>query len=116
MNGYMSTPLLATKLYIPPPRPKAVLRPRLIERLNEGLRGKLTSSLPLLASVKPRWSANGLPVASDRSAWLSLDEGITISSASWLPRCGFADDCRRDRRWRVGRAPIAPVAIHRIAF
>jgi LuxR family maltose regulon positive regulatory protein len=33
----MSTPILATKLYIPPPRPKVVLRPRLIERLNEGL-------------------------------------------------------------------------------
>jgi LuxR family transcriptional regulator, maltose regulon positive regulatory protein len=28
---------LATKLYIPPPRPKIVLRSRLIERLNEGL-------------------------------------------------------------------------------
>jgi LuxR family maltose regulon positive regulatory protein len=33
----MSTPILATKLYIPPPRPKVVPRPRLIERLNEGL-------------------------------------------------------------------------------
>ena len=35
-------PLLATKLYIPPPRPNVVLRPRLIERLNEGLHRKLT--------------------------------------------------------------------------
>ena len=33
----MPTPVLATKLYVPPPRSKAVLRPRLIERLNEGL-------------------------------------------------------------------------------
>ena len=38
----MSTAILATKLYIPSPRPKIVLRPRLIERLNEGLRHKLT--------------------------------------------------------------------------
>ena len=38
----MSTPILATKLYIPPPRPNVVLRPRLIERLNEGLHRKLT--------------------------------------------------------------------------
>src|SRR5262249_30587081 len=38
----MSTPILATKLYIPPPRPKLVLRPRLFERLNEGLHRKLT--------------------------------------------------------------------------
>ena len=36
-NHPMSTPILATKLYIPPPRPNAVLRPRLIEQLNEGL-------------------------------------------------------------------------------
>jgi ATP/maltotriose-dependent transcriptional regulator MalT len=31
----MSVSLLSTKLYIPPPPPKAVHRPRLIERLNE---------------------------------------------------------------------------------
>jgi hypothetical protein len=36
-NGYnwrMPTPILTTKLYIPLPRPNAVLRPRLIERRN----------------------------------------------------------------------------------
>ena len=33
----MPAPILATKLYIPPPRPKVVLRPRLIDRLNAGL-------------------------------------------------------------------------------
>ena len=33
----MPAPILATKLYIPLPRLKAVSRPRLIERLNEGL-------------------------------------------------------------------------------
>jgi LuxR family maltose regulon positive regulatory protein len=33
----MDTPLLQTKLYIPPPRPDLVARPCLIERLNEGL-------------------------------------------------------------------------------
>ena len=38
----MSTPILTTKLYIPPPRPNAIRRPRLVERLNEGLRCKLT--------------------------------------------------------------------------
>ena len=34
----MSILLLATKLYIPPPRPNLVSRPRLIRRLDEGLR------------------------------------------------------------------------------
>jgi LuxR family transcriptional regulator, maltose regulon positive regulatory protein len=38
----MTATILATKLFIPPPRAKVVLRPRLIERLNAGLRGKLT--------------------------------------------------------------------------
>lgn len=38
----MTTPLLTTKLYIPPPRPSLVTRPRLIERLNAGLHRKLT--------------------------------------------------------------------------
>ena len=33
----MPAPILATKLYIPLPRPKSVSRLRLIERLNEGL-------------------------------------------------------------------------------
>jgi LuxR family maltose regulon positive regulatory protein len=34
----VTIPLLKTKLYIPPPRPDLVSRPRLIERLDEGLR------------------------------------------------------------------------------
>ncbi len=38
----MVTPLLTTKLYIPLVRPGLVSRPRLIERLNEGLMRKLT--------------------------------------------------------------------------
>ena len=37
----MPTPILATKLYIPRLRPKVVSRPRLLERLNEGLHRKL---------------------------------------------------------------------------
>ncbi len=36
-NGSVSAPILPTKLYIPSPRPGVVPRPRLIERLNEGL-------------------------------------------------------------------------------
>ena len=38
----MATPLLQTKLYIPPVRPEWVPRPRLIERLNAGLDRELT--------------------------------------------------------------------------
>ncbi|MEZ4730779.1 MAG: hypothetical protein R3E79_26950 [Caldilineaceae bacterium] len=38
----MSIPILATKLYIPPPRPNLVSRTRLLAKLNAGLHGKLT--------------------------------------------------------------------------
>jgi LuxR family transcriptional regulator, maltose regulon positive regulatory protein len=33
----MASPILATKLYIPPPRPGLVPRPRLMSGLNEGI-------------------------------------------------------------------------------
>ena len=44
----MATPLLQTKLYIPPPRPGLVSRPHLVERLNEGLR--LSRKLTLISA------------------------------------------------------------------
>jgi len=37
----MATPLLRTKLYVPPLRPELVPRPRLIERLDVGFDRKL---------------------------------------------------------------------------
>jgi len=38
----VTDPLLTTKLYIPPTRPELVPRPRLVEKLNDGLHRKLT--------------------------------------------------------------------------
>ena len=81
-NCSMSIPILATKLYIPPPRAKIVLRTRLIERLNEGLSsgckltlisasagfGKTTLVSEWIAGCERRE-----PLV--RVAWLSLDEG-----------------------------------------
>src|SRR6266567_318598 len=71
----MSTPILATKLYIPTPPPEAVLRPRLVERLNEGLHRKLTLiSAP--AGFGKTTLVGAWVAGSDRHvAWLSLDEG-----------------------------------------
>lgn len=90
-------PVLTTKLFAPPPRPGAVLRPRLIERLNEGFaaghrltlisapagfgkstligewlagRGGVTPPLPAA------WLSGGGGVTPPLpAAWLSLDEG-----------------------------------------
>jgi LuxR family maltose regulon positive regulatory protein len=71
----MPTPILATKLYIPSPRAKIVLRPRLIKRLNEGLHRKMILiSAPAgfgKTTLVSEWIVGcGRPVA-----WLSLDEG-----------------------------------------
>jgi LuxR family transcriptional regulator, maltose regulon positive regulatory protein len=74
--------VLATKLFVPPPRPHAVLRPRLVERLNEtngsGCALTLVSapagfgkSTLLSEWIKER--AGNDPNL--RFAWLSLDEG-----------------------------------------
>ncbi|RPI96181.1 MAG: LuxR family transcriptional regulator, partial [Chloroflexi bacterium] len=46
----MSTPILATKLYIPPPRPKVVLRTHLIARLNEGHPSGRTPGVTLISA------------------------------------------------------------------
>src|SRR5437870_5295172 len=92
----MSTPILATKLYIPPPRPNVVPRQRLIERLDEGLHRKLTLiSAPAgfgKTTLVSEWVAASTAdreqgaktfassishpssVLSTRMAWLSLDE------------------------------------------
>ena len=88
--------ILTTKLYIPPPRPDVVLRPRLIERLNEGLHRKLTLiSAPAgfgkttLVSEWVNLKEEGRRMKDERSgihpssfsllpfkvAWLSLDKG-----------------------------------------
>ena len=73
----MSTPILATKLYIPPPRPKIVLRPRLIERLNEGLSAgrKLTLISAPAGFGKTTLVSEWVAGCQRPVAWLSLDEG-----------------------------------------
>ncbi len=71
----MPTPILATKLYVPPPRPKAVLRPRLIERLNDGLPRKLTLISAPAGFGKTTLLSEWIAGCGQPTAWLSLDEG-----------------------------------------
>src|SRR5512143_1196799 len=87
-NSSMPAPILATKLYLPPPRPGIVPRPRLVERLNEGLAagrklalisasagfGKTTLVSEWVATLTPGPSPTGRGEGV-RVAWLSLDEG-----------------------------------------
>jgi LuxR family maltose regulon positive regulatory protein len=69
--------ILATKLYIPPSRQRVVLRPRLVERLDESLAAGTRLTLVSApagfgkTTLVSEWVAGcGRPVA-----WLSLDEG-----------------------------------------
>jgi len=101
----METPLLKTKLYIPPPRHDLVPRPRLIERLNAGLHRKLTLiSAPAgfgKTTLLSEW-VNKILVIGDRRldsgetspspipntqspkvAWVSLDEGDNDPTRFW---------------------------------
>ena len=86
--------LLATKLYIPGPRPGQVPRPRLAERLDEGLaRGLVLVCAPagygktvLLADWTRR---GGHPVA-----WLSLDAGDNDPARFWRHAVAALDRAR----------------------
>ena len=88
----MSSFVLATKLYIPPPRSELVSRPRLVKKLNKGLHHKLTLiSAPAgfgKTSLVSDWIDSMQPDGDEgsqfqdhssengsRVAWLSLDEG-----------------------------------------
>src|SRR5512141_1764105 len=73
----MPASILATKLYIPPARTKVVLRPRLIERLNEGLSAgrKLTLISASAGFGKTTLVSEWVAVCDRPVAWLSLDEG-----------------------------------------
>jgi LuxR family transcriptional regulator, maltose regulon positive regulatory protein len=68
-------PLLATKLFVPRPRPDLVRRPRLLDRLHDGLRTATCTVLSAPAgagktSLLAAWAAElDRPVA-----WLALDE------------------------------------------
>ena len=67
--------LLATKLYAPHTRTNLVKRPRLIERLDEGARGKLTLLCAPAGSGKTTLLGEWVVRSESSVAWLSLDEG-----------------------------------------
>ena len=66
--------MLQTKLYIPQPRSGLVSRPRLFERLNEGLQRKLTLISAPAGFGKTTLVSNWFEQIDVSRAWLSLDE------------------------------------------
>ncbi len=71
----MISPILATKLYIPQPQPRIVHRPRLIERLNEGMNSRLTLICAPAGFGKSTLIGEWVTGTERPAAWLSLDEG-----------------------------------------
>jgi LuxR family transcriptional regulator, maltose regulon positive regulatory protein len=71
----MPTPLLATKLYIPPPRQHVVRRSRLTERLHAGLHRKLTLISAPAGFGKSTLLSAWVTECGRPAAWLSLDAG-----------------------------------------
>jgi LuxR family transcriptional regulator, maltose regulon positive regulatory protein len=99
-------PLLMTKLYVPPARPNLVSRPRLLERLQAGLRGKLTLiSAPagfgkttlVSAWLSARTEGQGLRTegSGDR---LSPQSSVLGTRVGWVAL--DAGDCDPLRFWR----------------
>ncbi len=84
----MPTVLLSTKLFIPPPRPQLVPRPRLTERLNDGLTRPLTliSAPPGFGktTLLSEWHIGAGPDMP--LAWLSLDadDNATVRFLTYL--------------------------------
>ena len=70
----MATPVLVTKLYIPPPRSGVVARPRLIERLNGRPPRKLTLISAPAGFGKTTLVSEWLAGSEYLTAWLSLDD------------------------------------------
>ena len=84
----MATPLLRTKLHIPPVRPEMVSRPSLLKRLNAGLHRKLTLiSAPAgfgKTTLLSEWVTGcGRREPTVRIAWLSLDKSDDDPTRFW---------------------------------
>lgn len=71
----MNIPIISTKLYIPSPRSKIVIRRRLFERLDDGLHRRLTIVSASAGFGKTTLVSEWLAGCDRPVAWLSIDEG-----------------------------------------
>jgi LuxR family maltose regulon positive regulatory protein len=76
-------PLLVTKLHVPPTRAKLVSRPRLVERLREGMNCKLTVVSAPAGFGKTTLLSEWATQSKSPVAWVSLDEGDNDPARFW---------------------------------
>ena len=74
-NLCMTIPIISTKVYIPPVRSNVVLRPRLIDRLNDSLHRKLILISASAGFGKTTLVSEWLAGCKQQAAWLSLEDG-----------------------------------------
>jgi LuxR family maltose regulon positive regulatory protein len=115
--GPAGLPLLATKLFVPRPRPDLVSRPRLLDRLDAGLDGGRCSLLSAPAGAgKTSLLAAWLARLDRPAAWLTLDERdqaaaqvlryLVAACQTIAPACG-----RRALAWLDAPRPAPPEVV-----
>ena len=102
--------LLATKLHVPGPRPGLLPRPRLAERLDEGLACGLMLVCAPAGYGKTVLLADWARGAQPRVAWLSVDAGDNDPARFWRHGVAALDRVRPGLADRVGPllGPPAP--------
>ena len=96
--------LLATKLYMPGPRPGQVPRPRLLARLDEGLARGLVLVCAPAGYGKTVLLADWTRCVGQPAAWLSLDAGDNDPARFWRHAVAALDRARPGTGERV--APL----------
>ena len=104
--------LLATKLYVPRPRPGFVPRPRLAEALGEGLARRLILVCAPAGSGKTTMLADWARSGNRPVAWLSLDAADNDPARFWRHVVAALDRARPGIGERVGPllGPPAPAS------
>jgi LuxR family maltose regulon positive regulatory protein len=93
--------LLATKLYLPSPQPGFVPRPRLVDRLDEGLARSLILVCAPAGSGKTALLADWARRTQRAVAWLSLDAGDNDPARFWRHAAAALDRARPGTAERV---------------
>jgi LuxR family maltose regulon positive regulatory protein len=93
--------LLATKLYVPRPRPGFLARPRLLERINEGTAGALTLVCSPAGFGKTGLLGDWARRSQQPVAWLSLDGGDSDPARFWRYVAAALDTVRPGVRQRA---------------
>jgi LuxR family maltose regulon positive regulatory protein len=100
--------LLATKLYIPRPRPDFLARPRLLERLTQATARELTVVCTPAGFGKTTLLGDWARSSQRPVAWLSLDEGDNDPARFWRYVAAALDQVQAGIGERVGALLRSP--------